>query len=113
MRSCFRNLLVLNIPNTDPVTAEEYSKGLGEREFIRTEKSRAHNWQRGDTVTYAKRHVRERAVMPSEIHKLPDLNGYLKLAGDFPIAKVKLTPRDFEVRNKAIVEKPNAVDSKR
>ena len=113
LRSCFRNLLVLNIPNTDPVTAEEYSKGLGEREFIRTEKSRAHNWQRGDTVTYAKRHVRERAVMPSEIHKLPDLTGYLKLAGDYPIAKVKLTPRDFEVRNKAIVEKPNAVNSKR
>ena len=113
LRSCFRNLLVLNIPNTDPVTAEEYSKGLGEREFIRTEKSRAYNWQRGNTVTHTKRHVRERAVMPSEIHKLPDLTGYLKLAGDYPIAKVKLTPRDFPIRNRAIVEGDHAVDRKR
>jgi Type IV secretion-system coupling protein DNA-binding domain len=54
LRSCFRNLLVLNIPNTDPVTAEEYSKGLGEREFIRDEKSQSHNWHRGNTVTYSK-----------------------------------------------------------
>jgi type IV secretory pathway TraG/TraD family ATPase VirD4 len=113
LRSCFRNLLVLNIPNTDPVTAEEYSKGLGEREFIRTEKSRAYNWQRGNTVTHTKRHVRERAVMPSEIHKLPDLTGYLKLAGDYPIAKVKLTPKDYPIRNKAIVEGDNAIDRKR
>jgi type IV secretory pathway TraG/TraD family ATPase VirD4 len=104
LRSCFRNLLVLNIPNTDPATAEEYSKGLGEWEFIRNEKSHAHNWHRGNTVTYTKRHVRERAVMPSEIHKLPDLTGYLKLAGDYPIAKVKLKPKDYPVRNRAIVE---------
>lgn len=104
LRSCFRNLLVLNIPNTDPMTAEEYSRGLGEREFIRDEKSRSHNWHRGNTVTYTKRHVRERAVMPSEIHKLPDLTGYLKLAGDYPIAKVKLIPKDYPVRNLAILE---------
>jgi type IV secretory pathway TraG/TraD family ATPase VirD4 len=104
LRSCFRNLLVLNIPNTDPMTAEEYSKGLGEREFIRDEKSHAHNWARGNTVTHTKRHVRERAVMPSEIHKLPDLTGYLKLAGDYPIAKVKLTPKDYPVRHKGILE---------
>ena len=113
LRSCFRNLLVLNIPNTDPVTAEEYSKGLGEREFIRTEKSRAYNWQRGNTLTHTKRHVRERAVMPSEIHKLPDLTGYLKLAGDYPIAKVKLTPKNYPIRNAAIVEGNNAIDRKR
>ena len=113
LRSCFRNLLVLNIPNTEPVTAEEYSRGLGEREFVRIEKSRAYNWQRGNTVTHTKRHVRERAVMPSEIHKLPDLNGYLKLAGDLPIAKVKLTPKDYPIRNMAIVEGDNAVDRKR
>jgi type IV secretory pathway TraG/TraD family ATPase VirD4 len=104
LRSCFRNLLVLNIPNTDPATAEEYSKGLGEREFVRDEKSHSHNWHRGNTVTHTKRHVRERAVMSSEIHKLPDLTGYLKLAGDYPIAKVKLKPKDFPVRNRAIVE---------
>jgi hypothetical protein len=104
LRSCFRNLLVLNIPNTDPITAEEYSKGLGEREFIRDEKSQSHNWHRGNTVTHTKRHVRERAVMPSEIHKLQDLTGYLKLAGDYPIAKVKLKPKDYPVRNRAIVE---------
>ncbi len=104
LRSCFRNLLVLNIPNTDPVTAEEYSRGLGEREYLRTEKSRSYNSERGRTLTRSTRHVRERAVMPSEIHKLPDLSGYLKLAGDYPIAKVKLTPRGYPVRNRAIVE---------
>jgi hypothetical protein len=94
LRSCFRNLLVLNIPNTDPMTAEEYSDDLGEREFIRDEKSRAYNWHRGNTVTHTKPHVRERPVMPSEILKLPGLTGYVKLAGDYPIGKVRLTPRD-------------------
>ncbi len=64
-------------------------------------------------MTHTKRHVRERAVMPSEIHKLPDLTGYLKLAGDYPIAKVKLTPKDYPIRNKAIVEGDNAIDRKR
>jgi hypothetical protein len=42
--------------------------------------------------------------MRSEIHKLPDLTGYLKLAGDYPIAKVRLKPKGYPVRNRAIVE---------
>lgn len=56
------------------------------------------------TVRHCGCHLRERAVTPSEIHKLPDLTGYLKLARDYPIAKMKRTPKDYPVRNRAIVE---------
>ena len=104
LRSCFRNLLVLNIPNTDPATAEEFSRGLGEREYKRKETSKSLNYQRGPTRTVSERYVRERAVLPVEIHALADLTGYLKFAGDYPIAKVKLAPRDYPRRRPAIRE---------
>ena len=34
--------------------------------------------------------VSGRLVYPSEIHTLPDLTGYLKFAGDMPLAKVRI-----------------------
>jgi hypothetical protein len=33
----------------------------------------------------------ERLVLPSEIQKLPDLEGYLNFAGDWPVIKVKVS----------------------
>lgn len=62
-----------------------------------------------NTVTYSERPVRERAVIPSEIHKLQELTGYLKLAGDYPIAEVKPKPLNYPVHNKAIVEAVDVV----
>ena len=43
--------------------------------------------ERGITGT---RQDTERVVSPAEIHLLPNLTGYLKFAGNYPIARVKL-----------------------
>ena len=103
LRSCFRNAFYLNIPSTDPQTAEEFSKGIGEREYIRIERSTT-RVQGGVNYSKAKRHVKERAVLPSEIHELPDLTGYLCLAGNYPISRVTLQPRIYPTLNTPFVE---------
>ena len=48
--------------------------------------------------------ARERVVMPSEIQALPALTGYLAFAGELPIARVTLTPREYPIRHPAIVQ---------
>ena len=40
--------------------------------------------------------MRERLVLPSQIMNLPDLQGYLSLAGHYPISLVQLTPLNIE-----------------
>ena len=44
----------------------------------------------GGSLTYSTNIVMERLVLPSEIQKLPDLEGYLNFAGDWPVIKVKI-----------------------
>jgi hypothetical protein len=48
--------------------------------------------------------VRERLVLPSEITGLPDLHAYLALAGDEPVRKIQVKPRDLPVVMPAIEE---------
>jgi hypothetical protein len=103
LRSCFRSSYLMNIPTTDPATAEEFSKGIGEREYIRTERSRTHSSD-GINRQVSQRHVRERLVLPSDIHSLPNLAGYLCFAGDYPISLATLEPYAYPVRNKAFME---------
>lgn len=93
LRSCFRNLLVLGIAKSDPDTADVFSRALGEREVLRTEESRSQGSQ-GTSRNVNARQVRERVVLPSEIANLPNLQGYLALAGDAPITAIELTPRN-------------------
>ena len=103
LRSCFRNAYFMNIPTTDPNTAEEFSKGIGEHEFLRTERSRTHT-RDGIHRQVSKRHVRERLILASDIHALPNLSGYLCFAGDYPISWVALDPYPYPVRNQAFME---------
>lgn len=95
LRSCFRSLLVLGIAKTDPDTAEALSRSLGEREVLRAEESRSQGSQ-GTSRSVSARQVVERVVLPSEISALPNLSGYLALAGEAPIVPVRLTPRTRE-----------------
>lgn len=96
LRSCFRNLLFLNIPHTDPATAEELSKGVGESEFIRTEKQRSLGWSmKNNTRTISKRNVTEKVLLPSQIQDLPNLQAYVSFAGDYPLCKVSLASHLF------------------
>lgn len=89
LRSCFRNLMVLAISRTDPDTCDALSRSLGEREIQRPDASRSQGTQgtsRGTSLQTAQ----ERLVLPSEIAALPSLQGYLTLAGDSLVRKVRL-----------------------
>jgi len=92
LRACFRNLVVLAIAKSDPATADELSRALGEREVLRQEFSRS-NGASGLGESQSLRHAQERLVLPSEIASLPNLAGYLALAGDEPVRKLRLTPQ--------------------
>lgn len=92
LRSCFRNLLVLGIAKTDPDTADVMSCALGEREIVRAQQGSATGSQ-GTSRSVNLQHEQERLVLPSEIAGLANLTGYLALAGDVPVMRVRLTPR--------------------
>jgi hypothetical protein len=93
LRSCFRNLLVLGIAKSDPDTCDVLSRALGEREVLRTEESRSQG-SHGTSRSVNARQANERVVLSSEIASLPNLHGYLALAGDAPIVPIQLMPRD-------------------
>jgi len=82
----FSNKLVLR--TTEGNAAEYLSKYLGDREMLE------HNQQlssgREASTSYSQSIVTERLVMPSEIQKLPDLEGFLDFAGDWPVVRVKV-----------------------
>lgn len=92
LRACFRNLVVLAIAKSDPATADELSRALGEREVLRQELSRS-NGASGLGESQSLRHAQERLVMASEIAGLPNLASYLPLAGDEPVRRLRLTPQ--------------------
>lgn len=103
LRSCFRNLMVLAISRTDPDTCDALSRSLGEREIQRPDVSRSQGTQgtsRGTSLQTAQ----ERLVLPSEIAGLPSLQGYLTLAGDSLVRKVRLLPQIRDVVTEAYQE---------
>lgn len=82
----FSNKLVLR--TTEGNAAEYLSKQLGDREM--QEDHTSFGTGGGGSLTYSTNIVMERLVLPSEIQKLPDLEGYLNFAGDWPVIKVKV-----------------------
>lgn len=100
LRACFRSLIVLGGANSDPETAEEMSKALGDHEVIREDKSIS---ARNPNLRY--RTDRERVVMPSEIVSMPDLTAIVAFAGDLPIAKMKLQYQQFKKTTEPFVER--------
>lgn len=99
LRACFRSLVVLGGSKTDPETAEEMSKALGEHEVLRPEYTDSRN--PGSSRNTSERMVRstERVVTPAQIQTLPDLTGYIAFAGNRPISKFKLEVIDFKDLN--------------
>lgn len=80
--NCFSSKLILRTSSAK--LAETMSLELGEREI----------WQSGQKTGVDRKgeeeHKKtERLVLASELQTLPDLNGYLRLAGDYPVTKVK------------------------
>ncbi len=103
LRSCFRNLLVLALARTDPDTCDAMSRALGEREVQRADTSRSQGTQ-GTSRGVSLQIAQERLVLSAEIATLPNLHGYLALAGDTPVRKVCLVPRVREAVTDAYVE---------
>lgn len=95
--NCFSNKLVLR--SVDGETAEKLSRELGERERWKDTSDAGEGRNRTVTTTLQK----ERAVLPSEIQNLPDLQGYLKLAGDYPVTLCRVSLDDAKPRHGAIV----------
>ncbi|BEG77395.1 MULTISPECIES: type IV secretion system DNA-binding domain-containing protein [Achromobacter] len=104
LRASFRSLVVLGGSKTDPETAEEMSKALGEHEVARPEYTDSRN--PGSSRNTSERLVRstERVVTPAQIQALPHLTGWLAFAGNRPISKFVLEPQTFAVRNAPFVE---------
>jgi Type IV secretion-system coupling protein DNA-binding domain len=85
--SNLQNQLLLRV--SDETTAERYSKLIGTGEF--NEQSEGLSWgaatsKDGASVNIARKE--KRAVLASEIMNLPDRTGFMKLAGDFSVARV-------------------------
>lgn len=85
--SCLSSQLILRQP--DGETAELMSKSLGDKEIQRVNQSHGKN-DHGRSENAAEQIATARVVMASELQRLPILTGYLSLAGDRPIAKIKL-----------------------
>lgn len=90
LRNSFRSVALFGIASLDTYTAEEFSRGLGEHTVVRKADSASFGGNGGPRGTAAFRQDTERLVSPAEIHQLPNLTGYIKLAGNYPIARVTL-----------------------
>lgn len=99
LRSCFRSLLALGCSSADPHTAQVIADGLGQVEVERTQVSRssARGAEPGGTTRTVQR-VIEPLVLPSQLTGLAPLHGFLKLAGDYPVAEIRLRPGEYPVR---------------
>ena len=95
LRNCFRSVFLCGVAELDTYTAEEFSRALGEHTVLR----RVSNASSGGKATISHRLDTERLVSPAEFHLLPHLCGYVKLAGNHPIARVvlKYRPRPIVV----------------
>lgn len=90
--ACLQNWV--GFRSVDAQTAETLEKLAGKHQFEREEVSKSKKegfLSAGDTsVTKATRHVTESLILASEFQNLQTRNGFLKLAGDYPITKIEV-----------------------
>jgi hypothetical protein len=86
MLSCLSTQLVLNV--SDPDTADFMSRVLGDVQVAHRVRSAGHA-DHGANAQWSQTVQTERLILPSEISSLPELNGFLRIAG-FPVARVRL-----------------------
>lgn len=86
--ACLQNRLVLS--TADYESADALSRELGEAEVAQEEHSMS--GRIGDAASHTRREHRavEKTILASEIQGLPPLEGFLRLAGDYPIARVRV-----------------------
>lgn len=109
---CTGNTLILRTP--DPETADRLSRQIGEVERERQQQSVSKSSTRGhgrsSNVSVTTVTETRRAVLPAEIQELPDLRGYLQIAGDSVAARRVTVPivRGVDVRVPAHIAAPAA-----
>lgn len=77
--------------------AKHWSEVLGDEEVYEQSMGLSYgadSMRDGGSVNQAR--VQKRIVMPSEISTLPNLHGFLRLPGDYPVARVTLQIRNYE-----------------
>jgi len=109
LRSCFSSLVAMRTAKGDNETAPDLSRTLGEHEVERVRESESVRGRAGPGVSRQVVHEREAVVTPGEIARLPDLTGYLAIAGDLPIARFKATYRKYPIRAAPIEEPKSSV----
>ena len=92
--SCLSSWLVLRCSDVD--TAEYISKYIGDSEISRMTRGESSS-ESGGSDSLNEQIQTQRAVMPVELQRLANLQGYFKLAGDYPICRIKL---EFPERRK-------------
>lgn len=91
--ACLQNKVVLS--TADYESAEALAKDLGEAEVAREEHSSS--GKIGDAASHTRREQRtiEKVILASEIQGLKPLSGFIKLAGEYPVARIELEPIEF------------------
>ncbi|MHB1527837.1 MAG: type IV secretion system DNA-binding domain-containing protein [Acidiferrobacteraceae bacterium] len=87
MLACFRTTLILGVGDRD--TGEWAAKHIGEQEITRRVQSEG-TGSGGSHSGESEQHAKQMAVMAEEIGGLDDLHGFLKLPGNYPIARIRL-----------------------
>jgi type IV conjugative transfer system coupling protein TraD len=85
--ACLSTWLVLRC--TDPETAEYMSQYLGDAQVKKATEGKSSS-DSGDSRSWNEQSSNQRVVMASEVQQLPNLKGFLKLAGHYPVCDVKL-----------------------
>lgn len=85
--------LTLRVADTE--TAEYMSRAVGDEEIRRVvqsggESSKSTDWGTQKSENWAEQYHVQRVVLPSELQNLPDLCGYLNIAGPLPACPVRL-----------------------
>lgn len=86
--SCLSSWLVLRCSDAD--TAEYVSKYIGDAEISRMTRSESASDTGGGSDSLNEQIQTQRAVLPIQLQRLKNLQGFFKLAGDYPICEVKL-----------------------
>lgn len=87
--SCLSSWLVLRCSDAD--TSEYISKYIGDTEISRMTRSESDSDTGGGSAGVNEQIQTQRAVMPVELQRLANLQGFFKLSGDYPICNVKLS----------------------
>lgn len=98
LKAVLRTILALGIGEMDSRTAKELCEAFGEHEVVRRRIS--HSGGKRNVATVKEK---ESLVRTTELHLLPNLTGYLKIAGNYPVTRIKVKYQKRTVVTPAIM----------